>query len=349
MRSGYYQFSSTPRTFYAGHWLISFTICLIIWGMNTASAQTISFDLQGHRGARGLLPENTLPAFEKAIELGVCTLELDVGVSKDGTIVISHDRALNPEITRDASGAYLVAPVLVNRLTLAELKTYDVGRINPESQYAKRFPDQQPIDGTRMPALSTLFKRVKELNSKVRFNIETKISPDQHTDTVSPTVFARKLLDAIREHGLQSRVTVQSFDWRTLQIVNELQRGQGKRVKTSCLTSQQPWGNNIEPAAGKKSWLGSVKAEEHADVPSMVKAADCEIWSPYFADITPALVAKAHQLKLKVIPWTTNTEAEMRAVIDAGADGLITDYPDRARAVLKERGMPLPESVKIKP
>jgi glycerophosphoryl diester phosphodiesterase len=324
------------RTFHIGWWLI----CLIIWGMNTASsAQTTSFDLQGHRGARGLLPENTLPAFEKAIQLGVSTLELDVGVSKDGVIVISHDRALNPEITRDASGVYLTAPVLVNRLTLAELKTYDVGRINPDSPYAKRFPDQQPIDGTRMPALSTLFKHVKKLgNSKVRFNIETKISPDQHTDTVSPAVFARKLLDVIREHGMQSRVTVQSFDWRTLQIIQELQKGQGKRVKTSCLTAQQPWTNNIAPVAGKKSWLGSIKASDYSNVPEMVQAAGCEIWSPYFADITPALVARAHALGLKVIPWTTNSEAEMSTVIEAGADGLITDYPDRALPLLQRLG-----------
>ena len=324
------------RTFHIGWWLI----CLIIWGMNTASsAQTAPFDLQGHRGARGLLPENTLPAFEKAIQLGVSTLELDVGVSKDGVIVISHDRALNPDITRDASGAYLAAPVLVNRLTLAELKTYDVGRINPDSPYAKRFPDQMPIDGTRMPALSTLFKHVKKLgNARVRFNIETKISPDQHTDTVSPAVFARKLLDVIREHGMQSRVTVQSFDWRTLQIIQELQKGQGKRVKTSCLTAQQPWTDNIAPVAGKKSWLGSIKASEYSNVPEMVQAAGCEIWSPYFADITPALVARAHALGLKVIPWTTNSEAEMSAVIEAGADGLITDYPDRALPVLQRLG-----------
>jgi glycerophosphoryl diester phosphodiesterase len=322
------------RTFHLGQWLI----CLIIWGMTTAlTAQTPHFDLQGHRGARGLLPENTLPAFEKAIELGVNTLELDVGVTKDGVIIISHDRALNPDITRDSSGAYLTAPLLVNRLTLAEIKTYDVGRINPESAYAKRFPDQQAIDGTRMPALSTLFKRVESLGAKqLRFNIETKISPEKHNDTVSAAVFARKLLDLVREHGLASRVTIQSFDWRTLQNIQELQKGHTKRVQTSCLTAQQPWTNNITPKTDKTpSWTGSVRAADHPDVPSMVKAAGCDVWSPYFADITPALVSKAHQLGLKVIPWTTNSEAEMTAVIEAGADGLITDYPDRALPLLK--------------
>lgn len=300
-----------------------------------------AFDLQGHRGARGLLPENTLPAFEKAIELGVSTLELDVGISKDGVVVISHDRALNPEITRDASGAYLSAPVLVNRLSLAEIKTYDVGRIDPQSAYARRFPDQQAIDGTRMPALSALFKQINKLGANtVRFNIETKISPEKPHETVSPEVFARKVLDVVREHGMQSRVTVQSFDWRTLQIIQTLQKGQTKRVLTSCLTAQQPWTNNIQPRSDKGPfWTGSVRASEHADVPSMVKAAGCDIWSPYFADISVSLVSKAQALGLKVIPWTTNSEAEMAAVLDAGVDGLITDYPDRAKALLDRRGI----------
>jgi glycerophosphoryl diester phosphodiesterase len=340
MLHAYSLFHSNLRRFHAGQRLILCVICLIIWGMNTATAQTQPFDLQGHRGARGLLPENTLPAFEKAIELGVSTLELDVGVTKDGVVVISHDRALNPDITRDATGAYLTAPVLVNRLTLAEIKTYDVGRINPDSAYAKRFPDQQPIDGTRMPALSTLFKRVEALGAKkVRFNIETKISPEKHNDTVSPAVFARKLLDVVRVHGMTSRVTIQSFDWRTLQLIEEMQKGHTKRVQTSCLSSQQPWGDNISPKSDKGPfWTGSVRNAEHPDVPSMVKAAGCDIWSPYFADITPALVSKAHQLGLKVIPWTTNSEAEMTAVIEAGADGLITDYPDRALPLLKRLG-----------
>ncbi len=342
----YSYFHSASRIFYAGYLLFLLINCLIIWGMNIATAQTVPlapFDLQGHRGARGLLPENTLPAFEKTIALGVTTLELDVGVSKDGSIVISHDRALNPEITRDASGAYLAAPVLVHRLTMAELKTYDVGRINPESAYAKRFPDQQPIDGTRMPALSTLFKRVEALGAKkIRFNIETKISPEKPNDTVSAAVFARKLLDLVRLHGMTSRVTIQSFDWRTLQRIQELQKGHPKKVLTSCLSSQQDWGDNITAKSDKGPiWTGSVRAADYADVPSMVKAAGCDIWSPYFADITPALVKKSHALGLKVIPWTTNTEAEMTAVIEAGADGLITDYPDKAKALLAQRGIAL--------
>jgi len=321
-------------------------ICHIIDVMNTSIDH---FDIHGHRGARGLLPENTLPAFLKAIELGVTSIELDVGVSQDGIVIIYHDRALNPVITRDESGMFITEPILVNRLTLSQLKSFDVGRINPNSDYAKQFSEQQPLDGTRIPALSTLFKQIKNLGNKsIRFNIETKISPEKPNDTVRPAIFARKLLDVVREHGMQSRVTIQSFNWRVLEIVNELQKTQSKRVKTSCLSVQQPWANNITPQNNKGPfWTGSVRASEYANVPEIVKAAGCEIWSPYFSDITPALVVKAHQLKLQVIPWTTNSETEIRAVIDSGADGLITDYPDRACAILKERGMQLPESGKI--
>jgi glycerophosphoryl diester phosphodiesterase len=322
------------------HPLVCFSIALLM-------TSTHAFDLQGHRGARGLLPENTIAAFERALQIGVTTLELDVGITKDGVVVISHDRALNPEITRDASGTYLTAPVLVNRLTLAEIKTYDVGRINPTSPYAQRFPDQQPLDGARMPALSTLFKRVQALNAKhVQFNIETKISPANSHETPSPTVFARKLMDVIRQHNMTSRTTVQSFDWRTLQLIAEMQKAQTKQVKLSCLSAQQPTMNTITPPSDKGPfWTGSVRAIDHADVPSMVKAAGCHIWSPHFADINKALVDKAHDLNLKVIPWTTNSEAEMNAALEAGVDGLITDYPDRARAFLLQRSIKLPDPV----
>ena len=113
------------------------------------------FDLQGHRGARGLAPENTLPAFERALDLAVTTLELDTGITRDGVVVIHHDPTLNPAITRDASGQFLErrGPA-IHSLSWAQLQSYDVGRLNPHSDYRKNYPDQQPVDGTRIPRLS---------------------------------------------------------------------------------------------------------------------------------------------------------------------------------------------------
>ncbi|HEY8265948.1 MAG TPA: glycerophosphodiester phosphodiesterase family protein, partial [Steroidobacteraceae bacterium] len=137
------------------------------------------FDLQGHRGARGLRPENTLAAFRHALELGVATLELDCGVTRDGVVVVSHDSALNPDITRGADGKFLEgagAPLVT--LTYEQLQAFDVGRLRPGSDYAARFPDQQAVDGERIPRLKDLFALVeKRGNRTVRLNIETKIDP----------------------------------------------------------------------------------------------------------------------------------------------------------------------------
>ena len=319
--------------FYNACWLF----LLLFLAMTTGC--TTYFDLQGHRGARGLLPENTLAAFERAIQIGVTTLELDVGISSDGVVVISHDRSLNPEITRDAQGQWLAAPVLVNELTIALVQAHDVGRINPASEYSKRFGTQTAIDGTRMPTLTQLFERVKTLKSEVHFNIETKISPEKPSETVSPEIFAAKLLEVITAHGMQNRVIVQSFDWRTLAIVQK----NAPAVRTAYLTAQQAWTDNIKPKSPADAlWTGAVRYQDHSDVPSMVKAAGGNIWSPYFGDITPALVKKAQSLGLKVVPWTVNNPKDLQAVIAMGVDGLISDYPDRARSLLLAKGFKLP-------
>src|SRR5919198_903812 len=141
------------------------------------SSAAHAVDIQGHRGARGHAPENTLPGFERALAIGVSTLELDVGVTRDGVVVIHHDRGLNPDTTRGPDGKWIAAPgPLIKDLTYAELQRYDVGRIQPGSEYERRFPHQKPLDGTRIPKLSDLFARA---GSTVRFNIETKVSPPE--------------------------------------------------------------------------------------------------------------------------------------------------------------------------
>ena len=137
----------------------------------------MNLDLQGHRGARGHAPENTLPGFERALAIGVDTLELDVGVTRDGVVVIHHDRRLNPDVARGPDGKWVTAPApTIHSLSFHELQAYDVGRIRPGSEYAQRFPHQKPIDGTRIPRLEELFAAVK--HTKVRFNIETKLVPE---------------------------------------------------------------------------------------------------------------------------------------------------------------------------
>ena len=306
-----------------------------------------AFDLQGHRGARGLLPENTLPAFARALTIGVTTLELDTAVTRDGVIVVSHDATLNPEITRDGSGLWIRRKdIAIHTLTWAELQQYDVGRIDPDSGYAARFPQQQPLDGVRMPRLAEVFALARRAgNTTVRFNIETKISPEHPQRSLPPEAFARALIDLVRAEKLESRVTIQSFDWRTLKVVQR----EAPQIATVYLSAQQSWQDNIRAAEPSSAWTAGLHVSRYGSVPLMVKAAGGKVWSPYFGEITRDAVREAQQAGLKVVVWTVNSEADMERMFDLGVDGIISDYPDLLRKAAAARGLALPAATPVTP
>ena len=284
-----------------------------------------AFDLQGHRGARGTAPENTLPGFAAALSLGVATLELDVGVTRDGVVVIHHDRRLNPDIARGPDGRWIDAPgPLLRELDFEELRHYDVGRLRPGSEYAARFPDQAPADGTRIPRLAELFALVRKAgNDQVRFNIETKISPAAPAETLPPAQFALALIAAIRAAGMAERSSVQSFDWRTLQAVERA----APEIATAYLTGRRRGGSQ----------------------PKAVHAAGGRLWSPNYEELDSAALIEARALGLKVVPWTVNEPGFIARFLDLGVDGIITDYPQRVRAELARRGMALPAPTPVEP
>jgi glycerophosphoryl diester phosphodiesterase len=300
-----------------------------------------AFDLQGHRGARGLAPENTLAAFAKAQAIGVTTLETDIAVTRDGVLVISHDPFLNPDIVRGPDGNWLSAqgPTIRTR-TLAELKRYDIGRLDPKSNYAKQFPEQQAVDGERFPTLTEVFEIAKKGERPLRLNIETKITPDAPDATVDAETFARLVVDAVREAGFAQRVTIQSFDWRTLVHAKRL----APEIETVCLTIETDGNDTVRrQSPGPSPWHAGLKLSAHdGSLPRLVRAAGCGTWSPFWRNVTPALVAEAHALDLKVLPWTVNAPADMGRLVDMKVDGLITDYPDRLRKVMAEKGLALP-------
>ena len=300
------------------------------------------FDLQAHRGGRGLMPENTLAAFAKAMEIGVTTLELDVGITQDGVMVISHDRYLNPDVIRDAEGRHLTERgATLMSIPFAELQRFDAGRIKRGSSYAKTFSQQQAVDGERIPALSALFELAKQRNaSDVRFNIETKISPNAAGETLPPEPFVRALIAEIRNAGLTARATIQSFDWRALQIAQK----EAPEIVTVYLSSQQGAGDTVQAGKpGASPWLAGFDVDDYAgSVARTVAAAGGSVWSPHYKDITQALVRDAQSLGLQVVPWTVNDEADLARLLDWKVDGLITDYPDLLRALMKARGMVLP-------
>lgn len=291
-----------------------------------------AFDLQGHRGARGLEPENTLPAFSRAIALGVATLELDVGISADGAVLVAHDRRLNPDISRDASGAWIRTPgPRVRDLSLAELRRFDVGAIRPGTEYARSFAGQSARPGTPMPTLAEVAGLPGA--ARMRFNIETKISPLAADETLPPTEFARAVVAEIRRLGIADRATIQSFDWRTLAVAAR----EAPEIGRAYLTVERGPSDNVLKGKGVSPWTGLDVAAYGNSTPRMVAAAGGRTWSPLFRDIDARIVAEAKALGLSVIPWTVNDGPDMERVLAWGADGLITDYPDRARALLDSK------------
>jgi glycerophosphoryl diester phosphodiesterase len=316
------------------------------------------FDLQGHRGARGLAPENTLPAFARALEVGVATLELDVAVTRDGVVVVAHDPLLNPDIARGPDGAWIAkkGPAIRDE-TYDALARYDVGRLNPASAYAKRYPMQVAVDGTRIPKLAEVFALAEKAgNRDVRFNIETKLSPTAPDETLAPEPFARALIAEIRRAGVSRRSTIQSFDWRTLQVVQR----EARDIPTVYLTAQQRFTDNVctGPAAGNpattpvecgpSAWTAGFQLREHGSVPKMVKAAGGAIWSPYFNDVDAQKIKEAHDLGLRVVVWTVNETAQISKMLDLGVDGIISDRPDLVREELRKRDLPLARPTPVK-
>lgn len=293
----------------------------------------ITLDVQGHRGARGLRPENTLPAFEAALDLGVSTLELDLHFTADGEVVVWHDPSIDAAKCGLRPGAPAeVAPnpddpgtpaedLMISRLTLEQLGFYRCDR-NPDPT---RFPNQQPIpgavagDGYAIPSLAALFGFVEEYRDHpaksatqraaaagVKFNVETKRDPGR-PDTIGDGFdgstaggFELGILALVERFGLKDRVVVQSFDHRSLWAIHEADPG----IRLAALTTRG------------------------APDPDELASRGAAIWSPNFASLTAGSLAAAHQAGLRVIPWTVNDPDDMRRLLEWGVDGLITDRPD---------------------
>jgi glycerophosphoryl diester phosphodiesterase len=305
-----------------------------------SNGQAMAFDIEAHRGGRALFPENTLQSFANALSMGVDTLELDIGVTRDGAIVVSHERGLNPDLARTADGVYVAPPgIPFVQLRLEDVRKYDVGQIRPGSAYAAQFPEQRAVPGTPIPTLIEVFSLVRKSgDSHVRLNIETKIDPNHPEQSPDPQRFVTLLLDLLQAEEFSDRVMVQSFDWRTLLLVQKL----APSIPTVYLTQQK--GSGATVFADKASdWTAGFNPAEHGkSLPRTIKAAGGAIWSPFFGDVDPDLMSESHRLDLSVVVWTVNKPADIARMIDIGVDGIISDRPDLLRKVAGEKGISLP-------
>jgi glycerophosphoryl diester phosphodiesterase len=298
------------------------------------------FDIQAHRGGRALRPENTLAAFTHAIALGADTLEMDLAVTRDRVVVVSHDYGLNPNITRGPGGEFLPEDprVLIRDLDFQQLQSYAVGEIRRGSDYWYKFREQVPVPGEKIPSLSQVFELVESVGADtVRFNLEIKTYPPFPDYTIDYREFAELVLGSIREHGLETRVVIQSFDWRTLEVVQEL----APDIPVVCLTVKNfsidgAWYNLQPGGEGTSPWLADLDFDEYPGIPALVHAFGAQILSPYYRELSREDVQEAHRLGLKVVPWTVNDPRIMKRLIGWGVDGIITDRPDLLIEILEE-------------
>jgi glycerophosphoryl diester phosphodiesterase len=266
------------------------------------------FDKQGHRGSRGLMPENTWPAMKTALDLGVTTLEMDVVITKDKKVVLSHEPFFSHEITTKPDGSYVTEAeeksLNIYQMNYDETKKYDVG-MKPHP----RFLQQQKLNVYK-PLLSDVLDSVQQYMTTGKrpfpyFNIETKTSPaSDNTYHPQPAEFVDLLMAVIKEKGVEDRVIIQSFDFRTLQYLHQ----KYSAIKTAMLIEDYD----------KRSLEDQLKALGFLPA----------IYSPAYELVTGDLVKKCHEQNIKVIPWTVNDKESIEKLKVMGVDGIITDYPN---------------------
>jgi glycerophosphoryl diester phosphodiesterase len=280
------------------------------------TARGAMFDLQGHRGARGLWPENTLPGFRAAIELGVTSIELDVVLSADNVPMVYHDLTLNPDLTRTPEGGWITAPgAPVATLSAADLARFDVGRIRPRGRYAARCRGQTPIDGAHIPTLRDVC--ALGASSAIRLDIEIKSDRKNPSSGPSPATLARVVMDAVEATEMLGRVAVRSFDWQVL-----------RAMRQAYPAIPLAWLTGVGASANAAAVRAAVLLDGLPDWPP--------VWAPDHRLLRRRHVRAAQSAGLSVKPWTVNAAFRMRQLIRWGVDGFCTDRPDIGRVVLAQ-------------
>ena len=267
-----------------------------------------TFDKEGHRGCRGLMPENTIDAMTNALGMGITTLEMDVVITKDKKVILSHEPFFNHEITTKPDGSFVTEAeersLNIFQMDYETVKKYDVG-LKPHP----RFPKQEKRSAVK-PLLSDVFDAVKSYMMTARrpypyFNIETKCLPETDgTYHPAPAEFVELLMQVINEKQLTEQVIIQSFDVRTLQYLHK----NYPSIKTALLIE----GTDKQNFAEQLNKLGFSP----------------DVYSPEYTIVNASLIKACHDKGIKIVPWTVNDKAEIEKLTASGVDGIITDYPD---------------------
>ena len=277
-------------------------------------------DIEGHRGARGLVVENTLPSMTAALDAGVTGIELDVRMTSDGQLVVWHDPVLLSQKCRATQGDLIGARI--DELTLAQLRTVDVG-----SQTLPEFATQRAAPGAQIATLAEVFALGEHRSSTIWWTVEVKLDPTDERQVARRERLVEATLAAIHDAGVARRCFLHSFDWAVLDLSRELDPG----VLRSALTQARHF------SVGSP-WTGSVDPAEHGeDLIAGVAAVGASVVAPDFALVDAELVRRAHDLDISVLTWTVNEPDDLARMMDLGVDGIVTDYPDLAALLVATR------------
>ena len=312
------------------------------------------YDMEFHRGGRDSRPENTLYSYFYAIEHGATTIECDMQITKDNVIVMSHNPALNPDITTDEFGSRVKGTIYINELTLEELKKYNVGIMDKNCDYFKLHGKSQVQIDAKIPTLRELFDLVKATSDDIKMNIETKTYPDKNLGELykhnsNMEIMVNEFYKLVKEFGFEKRVMLQSFDWSTLLMIKKLD----PQIETVAVyVEEEKWGmdsmtlwlNRDE----KSPWLAGLNIHDFNNSP--IEAAHylgIDDVSPYYEEIDEDDVKKAHSYNMKVIPWTVNKEEDIIKMYNIGVDGIISDKGWLLRKSLLSLGAKLYDERKV--
>ena len=288
--------------------------------------------IYGHRGARGVLPENTLESFKYLFENNIYAYETDILISKDFIPVITHDFRLDPSYTKDINDNWIEDEnIKIIDLTYDQILQFDVGTLNKLSKYGRKFINQKSLQNQKIPKLSELLKLTSDnIVEDLLINLEIKSTPIEKNLTPEPDEMVKIIIDEVSRSNLEDRIIYSSFDWRVLREIKE----RGSKIPRAYLTS-----GARGKIYDKSPWLDFTPLHNGVELPELIKALGGSAWHPNYKDVNKEIVQISHDKGLPVNVWTVNRESDMLRMIDYGVDGIMTDYPLKLKELCKRENI----------
>jgi glycerophosphoryl diester phosphodiesterase len=288
--------------------------------------------IYGHRGARGVLPENTLESFKYLFENNIHAYETDILISKDFIPVITHDFRLDPSYTKDINDNWIEDEnIKIIDLTYDQILQFDVGTLNKLSKYGRKFINQKSLQNQKIPKLSELLKLTSDnIVEDLLINLEIKSTPIEKNLTPEPDEMVKIIIDEVSRWNLEDRIIYSSFDWRVLREIKE----RDSKIPRAYLTS-----GARGKIYDKSPWLDFTPLHNGVELPELIKALGGSAWHPNYKDVNKEIVQISHDKGLPVNVWTVNRESDMLRMIDYGVDGIMTDYPLKLKELCERKNI----------